>query len=154
MAISPAVRLLLDCANAFVPRASKPAPTVAPAAVSPVFRKLRRFPLLNKLGFSFILILFQLAVQAALLRYFFTSGGKWSNIFCTSELSLLMFLSDLSDSVSLAEPRQISFLALVSNRSTTSVPTVYVSSVVVDVPKPSPNPLPQRRQPQPPPKLS
>jgi hypothetical protein len=32
--------------------------------------------------------------------------------------------------------------------------TLYVSSVVVDVPKPSPNPPPQRRQPQPPPKLS
>jgi len=65
-----------------------------------------------------------------------------------------MFLSDLSESVSLAEPRQISLLAPVSNRSTTSVPTLYDYSVVVDVPKPLPNPLPQRRQPQPPPKLS
>src|SRR5580700_7144367 len=42
MATSPAVRLLLDCANAFVPCINKPLATVAPAAVSPVFRKLRR----------------------------------------------------------------------------------------------------------------
>ena len=123
MAASPAVRLLLDCADAFVPCTNKPVPTVAPAAVSPVFRKLRRFPLLNRLGFSFILILFHLTAHTALLRYFFTSGGKWSNIFRTSKLSFLMFLSDLSDNVSLAEPRQISFLVLVSNRSMTIVPT-------------------------------
>src|SRR5579871_1184093 len=58
MAASPAVRLLLDCANAFVPCTSKPVPTVAPAAVSPVFRKLRRFPLLIGVVFSFISILF------------------------------------------------------------------------------------------------
>src|SRR5580692_322477 len=69
MAASPAVRLLLDCANAFVPCTSKPVPTVAPAAVSPVFRKLRRFPLLNRLGFSFILILFH---KLSKLCYFVT----------------------------------------------------------------------------------
>src|SRR5580692_11951815 len=76
IAASPAVRLLLDCANAFVPCTSKPVPTVAPAAVSPVFRKLRRFPLLNRLGVSFILIPFHLTVQTASLRYFYISGGK------------------------------------------------------------------------------
>src|SRR5271157_1211586 len=76
MAASPAVRLLPDCANALVPCTSKPVPTVAPAAVSPVFRKLRRFPPLNRLGFSFILILFHLTVQTALLRYISTSGGN------------------------------------------------------------------------------
>jgi hypothetical protein len=47
MAASPAVRLLeepLRCADAAVPRASKPVPMVtAPAAANPVFRKLRRF---------------------------------------------------------------------------------------------------------------
>src|SRR5215469_2285996 len=80
------------------------------------------------------------------------SGGKRSNIFWTSILSFLMFLLDLAERVSLAEPRQISFLVFVSNRSTTSVPTVYVCSVVVAVPKLSPNP--PQRQPQPPPKLS
>src|ERR1700720_170206 len=70
MAASPAVRLLLDCANAFVPCTSKPVPTVAPAAVSPVFRKLRRFPLLSRFDFSFILVPFHLTVQTALLLHF------------------------------------------------------------------------------------
>jgi hypothetical protein len=35
-----------------------------------------------------------------------------------------MFLSDLFERVSLADPRQISFLVFASNRSTTSVPTL------------------------------
>jgi hypothetical protein len=71
MAASPAVRLPLDYANAFVPCTSKPVPTVALAAVSPVFRKLRRFPPLNRLVFSFILILFH---KLSKLRYFVTSS--------------------------------------------------------------------------------
>src|SRR5271168_432805 len=44
MAISPAVSESTCCADAVVPRVSKPVPMVtAPAAASPVFRKLRRF---------------------------------------------------------------------------------------------------------------
>src|SRR5579871_3774217 len=58
MAASPAVRLVLDCANALVPCASKPTPTVAPAADSPVLRKLRRFAFLIRFVFSFIMVLF------------------------------------------------------------------------------------------------
>src|SRR5580700_9491699 len=74
IAASPAVSLPLeppvDCAHAFVPRATKPAPTPAPATVSPALRKLRRSPLLNRLGSSFILILFQVTVPTALLLHF------------------------------------------------------------------------------------
>ena len=55
---------------------------------------------------------------------FFASGGKWSNIFCTPLSRFLMFLSDLSDTVSLDDPRQTSFFVFESNRSTTSVPTL------------------------------
>ena len=62
-----------------------------------------------------------------------------------------MFLSDLSERVSLADPRQISFFVFESYRSTTSVHTLDVLSVVVESPNPPPNrPL----HPQPPPKLS
>src|SRR5579871_1113482 len=68
MAASPAVRLLLDCANAFVSSSTKPAPTVAPAAVSPAFRKLRRFPLLIRLEFLFMSVLFHKFVQIGLLQ--------------------------------------------------------------------------------------
>src|ERR1700722_2771091 len=82
-----------------------------------------------------------------------SSGGKWSNIFSTPLSRFLMFLVDLSDRVSLAEPRQISFFVCALNRSTTSVPTLYVSSVVVDSPKEPPKP-PHPLHPQPPPKLS
>jgi hypothetical protein len=57
-------------------------------------------------------------------RYFFASGGKCANIFCTPLSRFLVFLSALLESVSLAEPRQIKFLVLVSNRSTTKVPTL------------------------------
>src|ERR1700756_3941121 len=56
-------------------------------------------------------------------RYFFTSGGKCANIFCTPLSRFLMFLSALLESVSLEEPRQISVLVFASNRSTTRVPT-------------------------------
>jgi hypothetical protein len=58
------------------------------------------------------------------LVYFFTSGGKWSNIFSTPLLRFLMFLSDLSERVSLDDPRQINVLVCASNRSTTRVPTL------------------------------
>ena len=51
-----------------------------------------------------------------------------------------MFLSDLFEMVSLADPRQKSFLVFASNKSTTSVPTLYVSSVVVAPPNPPPPP--------------
>ena len=71
MAASPAVSPPLDCASAFVPSTSKPVPTVAPAAASPVFRKLRRFPLLDRLGFSFRLILFH---KLSKLHYFVNSS--------------------------------------------------------------------------------
>ena len=44
MATSPAVRLVVCCADALVARVSKPVPMVtAPAAANPLFRKLRRF---------------------------------------------------------------------------------------------------------------
>src|SRR5580704_7358233 len=42
MAASPSVRLPWVCANAGVPRPSKPVPKAALATVNPVFRKLRR----------------------------------------------------------------------------------------------------------------
>ena len=42
--------------------------------------------------------------------YFFPLGGKWLNIFSTLLSSSLMFLSELLERVSLADPRQISFL--------------------------------------------
>jgi hypothetical protein len=55
--------------------------------------------------------------------YLFSSGGKCSNIFFAPLSRFLVFLSGLLESVSLDEPRQIKFLALASNRSTTRVPT-------------------------------
>src|ERR1700680_2222555 len=78
-------------------------------------------------------------------------GGNFLNIFSTPLSRFLMFLSELLERVSLSEPLQISCLVLVSKRSTTTVPTLYVSVVVVASPKPPP---PKRRQPQPPPKPS
>src|SRR5437899_3247117 len=57
-------------------------------------------------------------------RYFFGSGGKCANIFCTPLSRFLVFLSELLESVSLEEPRQIKFFVLASNRSTTRVPTL------------------------------
>jgi hypothetical protein len=50
-------------------------------------------------------------------------GGKWANIFSTDFSRSFMALSGLSGRVSLAEPRQINFLLLVSNMSMTRVPT-------------------------------
>src|SRR5580704_9776850 len=78
-------------------------------------------------------------------------GGKCLNILSTLSLRFLMFLSELSESVSLAAPLQISCLVFVSKRSTTTVPTLYVSVVVVASPNPPP---PKRLQPQPPPSPS
>ena len=59
-----------------------------------------------------------------LRSYFFASGGKCLNIFCTPLSRFLVFLSALSESVSLDEPRQIKFLVLASDRSTTREPTL------------------------------
>src|ERR1700730_10586320 len=56
-------------------------------------------------------------------RYFFASGGKCVNIFCTPLSRFFVFLSALLESVSLDEPRQSKFLLLASNRSTTREPT-------------------------------
>src|ERR1700756_3512064 len=85
-------------------------------------------------------------------RYFFEEpGGKCLNILSTPLSRFLMFLSELSESVSLELPLQISCLVLVSKRSTTTVPTLYVSVVVVASPKPPP---PKRLKPHPPPKPS
>jgi hypothetical protein len=50
-------------------------------------------------------------------------GGKCSNIFCTHLSRFLMFLFALLETVSLADPRQISILVRASNRSITRVPT-------------------------------
>ena len=85
-------------------------------------------------------------------RYFFEEpGGNCLNIFSTPLSRFLMFLSELLESVSLEVPLQISCFVLVSKRSTTTVPTLYVSVVVVASPKPPP---PNRLQPQPPPNPS
>jgi len=56
--------------------------------------------------------------------YFFASGGKCLNIFCTPLSRFLVFLSALSESVSLDEPRQIKVLVLASDRSMTREPTL------------------------------
>src|ERR1700730_2357681 len=85
-------------------------------------------------------------------RYFFEEpGGNCLNIFSTPLSRFLMFLLELLESVSLVVPLQINCLVLVSKRSTTTVPTLYVSVVVVASPNPPP---PNRRQPQPPPNPS
>jgi len=52
------------------------------------------------------------------------AGGYFWNIFSTPLSRFLMLFLDLLDSVSLVEPRQISFLVLVSKRSMTKVPTL------------------------------
>ena len=51
-------------------------------------------------------------------------GGYFLNIFCTPLSRFLMFLADLLERVSLAEPRQSSSFVFESNMSTTSVPTL------------------------------
>src|SRR6266851_3976121 len=61
--------------------------------------------------------------QNSVRSYFFASGGKCANIFCTPLSRFFVFLSALLESVSLDEPRQSKFLLLASNRSTTSEPT-------------------------------
>ena len=58
-------------------------------------------------------------------RYFLEgSGGNFLNIFSTPLSRLSMFFSDLLESVSLAEPRHTSVFVFVSNKSTSSVPTL------------------------------
>ncbi len=51
-------------------------------------------------------------------------GGKCAKSFSAALSKFLMFLSDLSESVSLAEPRQIRCFVLASKTSTTRVPTL------------------------------
>ena len=55
--------------------------------------------------------------------FFYDFGGKCANIFSTPLSRSLMFLEDLLESVSLAEPRHNNCFVLVSKRSTTNVPT-------------------------------
>src|SRR6266850_451609 len=81
-------------------------------------------------------------------RYFEDPGGNFLNIFSTPLSRFLMFLLELLESVSLELPLHRSCFVFASNRSTTKVPTLYVSVVVVASPKPPP---PNRLQPQPPP---
>ena len=50
-------------------------------------------------------------------------GGKWSNIFSTDLSRSFNALAGLSGTVSVADPRQISLLLLLSNMSTTREPT-------------------------------
>src|SRR5260370_601843 len=52
------------------------------------------------------------------------AGGKCWNILFTPLSRFLVFLSALSESVSLEELRQITFSVLASKRSTTKVPTL------------------------------
>jgi hypothetical protein len=73
---------------------------------------------------------------------------EWLNILFTPLSSSLMFLSELLESVSLTDPRQINFLLFASKMSTTRVPTLYVSTVVVASPNP-PNPRQRRRKTRP-----
>src|SRR6266446_6894766 len=58
-------------------------------------------------------------------------GGNFLNIFSIALLSFWAVFSGLSGIVPVAVPRQITCLVLVSNKSTMSVPTVYVSGIVV-----------------------
>src|SRR5258708_20456547 len=85
-------------------------------------------------------------------RYFFEEpGGNCLNILSTPLSRFLMFLLELLESVSLELPLQISCLVFVSKRSTTTLPPLYVSVVVLTSPKPPP---PKRLKPQPPPNPS
>src|SRR6267143_275852 len=62
--------------------------------------------------------------RARVCAYFFAPGGKCSNIFWTPLSRFLMFLSDLSERVSLDDPLQTMSLVFASNKSTTRVPTL------------------------------
>src|SRR5277367_210907 len=81
--------------------------------------------------------------------YFFKEpGGNCLSNFSTPLFRFWMFLLELLEIVSLELPLHTSCFVFVSNRSTTNVPTLYVSVVVVASPKPPP---PKPLQPQPPP---
>src|ERR1700757_4130659 len=85
-----------------------------------------------------------------LLPYFDAPGGNFLNIFSTPLSRFLMFLLELLESVSLELPLHSSCLVFASNRSTTKVPTLYVSVVVVASPKPpapEPSPAPASSEP-------
>src|SRR5271154_4977505 len=84
--------------------------------------------------------------------YFFEEpGGNCLSNFSTPLFRFWMFLLELLEIVSLELPLHTSRFVFVSNRSTTNVPTLYVSVVVVASPKPPP---PKPPQPQPPPNPS
>src|SRR5258708_36651038 len=84
-------------------------------------------------------------------RYFEDPGGNFLNIFSTSLSRFWMFLLELLESVSVELPLHTSCFVFASNRSTTKVPTLYVSVVVVASPRPPKPPPPNRLPPQPPP---
>src|SRR6187551_1577211 len=68
---------------------------------------------------------------------FFGGGGGYCFIILSSALvTFFVFLSVLSLTVSVAVPRQASFLAAASYMSRTSVPCMYVFTVDVDMPPP------------------
>src|SRR4029450_6873970 len=70
--------------------------------------------------------------------YFFSlePGGKSLNILSDAFCSFFWFFSGLSDSSSVAVPRNMSAFVFASKMSTTSVPTRYSDVVVVAVPMP------------------
>src|SRR5580692_1317922 len=87
--------------------------------------------------------------------YFFEeSGGNFLNIFSTPLSRFSMFLSELLESVSLELPLHTNCFVFASKKSTTKVPTLYVSVVVVASPIPPKPPPPNLLQPQPPPNPS
>src|SRR6202166_1245756 len=63
-------------------------------------------------------------------------GGKWSNIFSTDLSRSFNALAGLSGTVSVADPRQISLLLLLSNMSTTRAPPSVLSTYVLASPHP------------------
>lgn len=65
------------------------------------------------------------------------------NILLVALSTFLMFFSGLSEISSLAVPRKSRALDLALKMSTTSVPTRYSDSVVVEVPIPMPPPQPR-----------
>jgi len=62
-------------------------------------------------------------VLRSCLPFYLDPGGKCLNSSRASLSSFLMSLSGLDESISVAVPRQIRFLELASNMSTTRVPT-------------------------------
>src|SRR5258708_37013218 len=72
--------------------------------------------------------------RALVCAYFFAPGGKCSNIFWTPLSRFLMFLSDLSERMSLDDPLQTRSLFFASYKSTTKSPTCALSTLVVSCP--------------------